>query len=619
MEMFDAMKMSAEKRAALDVAESARESDWKFPSFVAQLFEGKFDWKLLHPYPAQSEADRKIGDEICARVEKFLKENLDPDEVDRTGLIPEKVYDGFAQMGLFALKIPKEYGGQGLSQINYNRVVGMVSSYCGSTAVMLSAHQSIGVPQPLKLFGTPEQKKKYLPRFAGRYISAFALTEPEVGSDPAKMSTTATPTEDGQHFLINGTKLWCTNGPIADILIVMAQTPPKVIKGKERKQITAFIVEKTMPGIKVLHRCSFMGLHGIQNGLIRFENVKVPRENILSGEGQGLKLALVTLNTGRLTVPAATSAMAKLCVKIVREWSVKRTQWGAAIGKHEAVSSKIATMAANTFAMESVTWYVSAVADSGKTDMRLEAAMSKLFCTEHAWRIADDTVQIRGGRGYETADSLRARGGEDPIPAERILRDTRINLIIEGTSDIMHLFIAREAMDWHLRLASPLFGKGSLGTKLAAFLKMSVKYAFWYPKLWIWPNFVSTDGVPSELKGHLRAAERLSRRLARNMFHAMMIHQAKLERRQNVLARLVDIGADIFAMTCAIAHASHLAKTGGAAGNSVELCDLFCRQARTRIDRALEDALWNDDDKVYNVGRGIFDGKFQWIENGIVK
>jgi alkylation response protein AidB-like acyl-CoA dehydrogenase len=619
MEMFDAMKMSAGKRAALDVAESARESDWKFPSFVAQLFEGKFDWKLLHPYPAQSAEDKKIGDEFCAKMEIFLKENLDPDEVDRTGLIPDKVYDGFAQMGCFALKIPKEYGGQGLSQINYNRVVGMVSSYCGSTAVMLSAHQSIGVPQPLKLFGTPEQKKKYLPRFAGKYISAFALTEPEVGSDPAKMSTMATPTEDGQHFLINGLKLWCTNGPIADILIVMAQTPPKMIKGKERKQITAFIVEKSMPGIKVLHRCSFMGLHGIQNGLIKFENVKVPRENILSGEGQGLKLALVTLNTGRLTVPAATSAMAKLCVKIVREWSVKRTQWGAEIGKHEAVSSKIATMAANTFAMEAVTWYVSAVADSGKTDMRLEAAMSKLFCTEHAWRIADDTVQIRGGRGYETADSLRARGGEDPIPAERILRDTRINLIIEGTSDIMHLFIAREAMDWHLRLASPLFGKASLGVKFGAFLKMAAKYALWYPKLWIWPNGVSSEGVPSKLKAHLRASERLSRRLARNMFHAMMIHQAKLERRQNVLARLVDIGTDIFAMSCAIAHASHLARVGGDAGNSVDLCDLFCRQARSRIERALEDAMWNDDDMVYKVGRDIFDGKFEWIENGIVK
>ncbi len=619
MEMFDAMKMSAEKRAALDVAESARESDWKFPSFVAQVFEGKFDWKLLHPYPAQSAEDKKIGDEFCAKVEKFIKAELDPDEVDRTGLIPDKVYEGFAQMGLFALKIPKEYGGQGLSQINYNRVVGLVSSYCGSTAVMLSAHQSIGVPQPLKLFGTPEQKKKYLPRFAGKYISAFALTEPEVGSDPAKMSTMAVPTEDGQHFLINGKKLWCTNGPIADILIVMAQTPAKVIKGKERKQITAFIVEKSMPGIKVLHRCSFMGLHGIQNGLIEFKDVKVPRENILSGEGQGLKLALVTLNTGRLTVPAATSAMAKLCVKIVREWSVKRIQWGAAIGKHEAVNSKIATMAADTFAMESVTWYVSAVADSGKTDMRLEAAMSKLFCTERAWRIADDTVQIRGGRGYETADSLRARGGEDPIPAERILRDTRINLIIEGTSDIMHLFIAREAMDWHLRLASPLFGKASLGVKFSAFIKMGLKYATWYPKLWIWPNMVSADGVPSKLRTHLRACERLSRRLARNMFHAMMIHQAKLERKQNVLARLVDIGAEIFAMSVSNAHASHLAKQGGDAANAVDLCDLFCRQARTRIDRALEDVLWNEDDTVYNVGRGIFDGKFTWIENGIVK
>ena len=243
MDLFDSKHFSEGKKRALEVTEEARETQWRMPSFIAKLFEGSLEWNLIHPYPEQTPHDKKIGDEIIERLESFLKEKLDPDEVDRTGMIPEAVYEGLAELGCFSMKIPKEFGGLGLSQVNYNRTIAMVASYCGSTAVLLSAHQSIGVPQPLLLFGTPEQKKKYLTRFAkNRYISAFALTEIDVGSDPAKMTTTATPTDDGNDYLINGQKLWCTNGTIADILIVMAQTPPKIVNGKERKQITAFIV-----------------------------------------------------------------------------------------------------------------------------------------------------------------------------------------------------------------------------------------------------------------------------------------------------------------------------------------------------------------------------------------
>lgn len=617
MDIFDSKHFSEGKRQALDVAESARETEWQHPSFVEKLFKGSFSWDLVCPYPEQSAEDKKIGDEFLAKLEVFLTENLDPDEVNRSGSIPDKVYDGFAKLGCFALKIPKAYGGQGLSQVNYNRAVGLVASYCGSTAVMLSAHQSIGVPQPLKMFGTEEQKKKFLPRFAGRYVSAFALTEPEVGSDPAKMTTEAVPTEDGKHYILNGLKLWCTNGPIADIMIVMAKTPPKIVKGKEKKQITAFIVEKTMSGVEVVHRCRFMGLHGLQNGLLRFTNVKIPTENIVWGAGQGLKLALTTLNTGRLTVPAATSAMAKLCLRIVREWGNERVQWGASIGKHEAVAGKIADMAASTFAMESVTWLVSSMSDIGKIDMRLEAAMSKLFCTELAWRIADDTVQIRGGRGYETADSLRARG-EKPIPAERIMRDTRINLIIEGTTDIMHLFIAREAMDWHLRLATPVLSKGPIGQKLSGALRLMAAYAKWVPGLFIPKPIKNLGSVPASLRPHLVRAERESRRLARGLFGAMAAHQQKLERKQRLLARLVDIGTDLFALSASVSRATALAsKPEGE--SAAEMCDLFCRSAFRRIERAFEDLSRNDDDLAYKLARGTLEGRHAWMETDIMK
>ncbi|MFQ5953401.1 MAG: acyl-CoA dehydrogenase family protein [Candidatus Omnitrophota bacterium] len=340
MGLFD-KRMSKEKKASLEMAEDARQREWMCPSFASRLFQGRVDWGLLWPFPEQSKEDAEEGARFLKRLEEFLKANLDPDEVDETREIPEKVIKGLVEMGAFAIKIPKEYGGLGMSQVNYDRVVHLIGSYCGSTAALLSAHQSIGVPQPLIDFGTEEQKKKFLPKFRKGSISGFALTEAEAGSDPRKMKTTATPTEDGKSFLINGEKLWCTNGNIADILVVMAQTPPKIVEGKEKRQITAFIVETNTPGFEVAYRCKFMGLNAIQNGVLKFNNVKVPRENIILGEGQGLKLAFVTLNTGRLTLPAAVAGMSKWCLSVGRKWANERKLWGSIIGEHEAIASKL--------------------------------------------------------------------------------------------------------------------------------------------------------------------------------------------------------------------------------------------------------------------------------------
>lgn len=613
-------KDNVEKAKSLEVAEAAREESWKYPSFVGDLFTGKVRWDLIFPYPAQDEADRKAGDDFLNKLESFLKANVDADAIDRTGLIPDTVMKGLAELGCFGMKIPKEYGGLGLSQVNYNRAVAMVASHCGSTAVLLSAHQSIGVPQPLKLFGTPEQKKKYLPLFAKGAISAFALTEPEAGSDPATMSTTATPVENGDYYLISGEKLWCTNGNIADYLVVMAKTPPKLVKGKEKAQITAFIVEKNMPGFEVAHRCNFMGLKGIQNGLLKFNNVRVPKENIIWGLGQGLKLALITLNTGRLTVPAACTAMAKKSLVFVRDWSNKRVQWGAPVGHHEALTAKISLMTATTFAMDSVTWLASAMVDQGKVDVRLEAAMAKLFCTEAAWRIADDSMQIRGGRGYETADSLKGRG-EEPIPVERFMRDARINLIIEGTSEIMHLFIAREAMDPHLRRILPMMSPKTSGPeKMKKVAEFFAHYAIWFPRQWMylscWKNYAE---VSPKIKKHIVFVEKAAHKLARELFLAMAVHQQGLEKRQQILFRFVNIGTDLFAMAASCSHASYLAGQNPADKGAEELADLFCREAALRIQREFRSQRQNDDKMIYKIGRNMLDGKYQWLETGIVK
>ena len=472
--------------------------------------------------------------------------------------------------------------------------------------------------QPILLAGDNEQKKKYLPMFAQGVISAFALTEVGAGSDPRMMTTSATPTEDGKYFLINGEKLWCTNGLIAGVIVVMAVTPPKIIKGKEKKQITAFIVETNTPGLEMVHRCRFMGLHGIQNGLIRFHNVKVPRENILLGEGEGLKLALMTLNTGRLTLPAASTGIGKWSLKIAREWAAKRQQWGSPIGEHESIALKLGYMASHTFAMEAISWLTSAMADDKKKDIRLEAAIAKYFCTCHSWRIVDETVQIRGGQGYETASSLKARGME-PYPVERVMRDVRINLIIEGTTEIMHLFIAREALDPHLSRLMPLLdAKTSLLQKLKALASIGLYYALWYPGLWLPPLTARglTD-LPRPLLGHMVFVRQATKRLAREVFHQMVRYQQKLESKQGILNRIVDIGTDLFAMCAVCSYAAALEKENGKEA-SVELADLFCREARSRVAETFKNIRYHHDRQNVSVSRKLMAGQLDWLETDII-
>jgi hypothetical protein len=600
----------------MEMVEAARQTQWERPTVAGQVFMGRLLTEHLFPYAIQSEEDRRIGDEFLAKLEAFLKTHVDPEEIDRTGEIPAHVIQGLAQLGCFGMKIPKEYGGLGLSQVNYNRAIALIASWCGSTAVWLSAHQSIGVPQPILLFGTEEQKRKYLPLAAKGGISAFALTEPNVGSDPANMSTTATPIEGGEYYLLNGEKLWCTNGPVAEVLVVMARTPDRVIGGKPRKQITAFLVERNWPGVEVVHRCEFMGLKGIQNGLLRFTQVRVPKENILWGLGRGLKLALITLNTGRLTLPAGTLGGAKQCLRIARQWALKRHQWGGPIGHHEAIASKLGWMAAHLFAMEAVTWLVAAWADRKDLDIRIEAAMAKLFCTEVSWTIADETLQIRGGRGYETARSLKARG-EDPIPVERIFRDARINRIIEGTSEIMRLFLAREALDPHLRLVfDVILPNRPFRQRIKAAFKALRFYALWYPRLW-WPVLgMGNDRLPAGLSGrlaeHWRYVQRQSRRLARVLFHQMIRHGQRLERRQMVLFRLVDAGVDLFVMGAVLAKAAWMG------GKAIELADLFCTYARSRIEANLKHPSRLEDAQAYRIAQALMRDEYLWLEEGIL-
>ena len=595
------------------VAEAAREKEWSKPSFAKELYLGRFPLELVHPHPRPTEQDRIAGEAFLDKLTAFLR-NCDGQQIERDDRIPDDVVKGLAELGAFGIKIPTEYGGLGLSQVYYNRALMLVGSVHASLSALLSAHQSIGVPEPLKLFGSDEQKRAYLPRCARGAISAFLLTEPDVGSDPARLHMTATPSSDGS-YVLDGVKLWTTNGVVAELLVVMARVP-----SGDRGGITAFVVEADSPGITVERRNAFMGLRGLENGVTRFHQVRVPAENIIGRVGDGLKIALTTLNTGRLALPATCVAACKYSLQVAREWGRERVQWGRPIGEHGAVAQKIAFIAGTTFAMEAVLDLSGHMADEGRNDIRIESALAKLWCSEMAWLVADELVQIRGGRGYETAASLAARG-ERPIPAEQILRDLRINRIFEGSTEIMRLLIAREAVDTHLAVAGDIIDPSKdLRTKGKAAVRAGGFYGKWLPQLVTVPGQHPHDyDAFGNLARQLRYVERTARRLARSTFYGMARWQGGMEKHQAFLGRIVDIGAELFAMSASVVRAEMLRTDDPVLGaTAYELADSFCEQARIRVD-SLFGALWhNTDEDDQQLSRRVLDDRYAWLELGVL-
>ncbi|MFF5345096.1 acyl-CoA dehydrogenase family protein [Streptomyces althioticus] len=605
------------EREARQVAEAAREQHWRKPSFAKELFLGRFRLDLIHPHPLPADEDVRRGEEFLARLRDFCETKVDGALIEREARIPDEVINGLKELGALGMKIDTKYGGLGLTQVYYNKALALVGSASPAIGALLSAHQSIGVPQPLKIFGTREQKDTFLPRCARTDISAFLLTEPDVGSDPARLATTAVP--EGDDYVLDGVKLWTTNGVVADLLVVMARVPKS--EG-HRGGITAFVVEADSEGVTVENRNAFMGLRGLENGVTRFHRVRVPASHRIGEEGQGLKIALTTLNTGRLSLPAMCVGAGKWCLKIAREWSAEREQWGKPVALHEAVGSKIAFIAATTFALEAVVDLSSQMADENRNDIRIEAALAKLYGSEMAWLMADELVQIRGGRGFETADSLRARG-ERAVPAEQMLRDLRINRIFEGSTEIMHLLIAREAVDAHLSVAGDLIDPDkTLGDKARAGASAGAFYARWLPKLVAGPG--QLPGTYGEFKHgidlspHLRYVERTSRKLARSTFYAMSRWQGRMETKQGFLGRIVDIGAELFAMSAACVRAELLRSRGDHGREAYQLADAFCRQARLRVEE-LFGRLWsNTDDLDRRVVKNVLGGSYTWLEDGVI-
>lgn len=616
--VIDTSKMSAGKAAALELAESSRDPLDERGSFASNLFIGRYDFDRIFPWPEQSAEDKAAGEAFLAELSAYLRDNVDADEIDRTGEIPQKNIDDLFAMGAFAIKVPKQYGGLGLSQVNYGKAAMLLGSWDANLTALVSAHQSIGVPQPLLIFGTEEQKAKYLPRVSRKEISAFALTEMNAGSDPANMSLRADLSEDGTEWILNGEKLWCTNLIKAGVLVVMAKTPPKMVNGKERKQISAFIVDVDYPGVEITYRCHFMGLRALYNGIVKFTNVRVPRENMIAKEGQGLKVALTTLNTGRLTIPAACVGLSKRLVEICRKWAKERVQWGAPIGQHSAIAGKIAEMAANTFAMEAITFLTSANVDKKAGDLRIETAMCKMWCTEMTWKIADDAMQVRGGRGYETAQSLAGRG-EEAIPVERFLRDCRINTIFEGSSEIMRLFIAREALDPHLKVGGAVFNTTlPMTQRMKAMFGSGSFYSRWYPRQYAPAKAGNLDRLHADMRQYVTYGASTSKKLARSLFHAMMRFGPKLDREQLLLGRFCGVAAELFAISATCSYAQHMINSGKPADEMLSLVHYFCRSAQMRIDGHFAGTTKNADRRGYDLVQDMLAGKHEQLRSGIV-
>jgi alkylation response protein AidB-like acyl-CoA dehydrogenase len=603
------MSTQVTEKEARDVAEAARETEWTLPSFGKELFLGNFKLDLIHPQPKLDPARVEEGETFITKLRVFLEEHVDPLEIERDAKLPDHVLEGLKEIGALGIKVAKDYGGLGLSQVYYNKALMMAGTYHSALATLLSAHQSIGLAEPLRMFGSEEQKREWLPKVATTHISAFMLTEPDVGSDPARLGATAEP--DGDEYVLNGRKLWATNGVIADVVVVMARVG---------KKISAFIVPTDRPGITVEHRNKFMGLRGIENSVTVFKDVRIPKANLIGKEGEGLKIALSTLNTGRIALPAICVGVSKWATKVAREWGNERVQWGQPVGKHEAVAHKISYIAATAFGLEAMLDVTSRLADDKRNDIRIEAAIAKLLGSEMGWKVVDELVQIRGGRGFETAESLKARG-EKPVPVEQAFRDMRINRIFEGSTEVMHLLIAREAVDQHLQVAGDILEPDTeLKDKAKAAVGAGKFYAKWFPQLVVGDG--QRPGSYSEfgpLATHLRYAERSARKQARATFYAMNRYQAKMERKQAFLGRIVDIGSELYAIAAACVYAKTIEQEHPErAEQARELADLFCHQARRRADVLFEELWHNDDDLNTKRAFAVLDGRYTWVEDGVL-
>ncbi|MEU2437239.1 acyl-CoA dehydrogenase family protein [Streptomyces rubradiris] len=612
------------------------------PGFATGLFLGRPERDPLTGPAGDPRRPDPAEERFLARLRDFCEKEVDSTAIERADRVPDEVVEGLKDIGALAIRLPRRYGGLGLSTHCYLRALMLTSTTHPALSELLAAHQAIGLIQPLLLFGTDEQKRAFLPRCV-REISAFALTEADIGNDPFRMHTTAVYDPASDRYVLDGVKTWTTNGVIADLLVVMAVVPA----GEHGAGgMTAFVVEADAPGVTVERRNSFLGLRGLENGCVRLHQVAVPAGNRIGAEGEGLAIALAAQDTGRLSLPAVSAAAAKWSLRIARQWSAARVQFGRPIARHDAVAGKVSFIAATAFALEALVEVVARRAAAGGTDTRLDAELAKLFASEQTWVVADELVQLRGGRGYETAESALARG-ERGVPVEQLLRDVRVGRIFDGSSEALRAFLAHDLIEAHRAAAGerdagpsqetdPAGKKPGAEDPVAAAAGEAADTGKAAPAgetspagdtaaaqqtvragLSVRPD--RSAGRPDgALDDHLEFVARTSRRIAGELA-AVAAGSGPggegLDGRQRFLGRIVDIGAELYAMSASCAYARTL---GGADGSPAELADAFCRQARLRVAESLARLGDNTDAADRAVTGDVLDGRYTWLEEGVV-
>lgn len=608
----------------LERIEEAREH-LKGVSFMSGLFLGKPQFEALLP-PPEPESEKAEGEAFCRVVEDFLKKHVDADEIERSGEIPDHVIKGLLDLGAFGMKIPREYDGLGFSHTNYGRVLTLIASWSNILSLTVAVPQSIGIAMPIMLYGNDEQKKKYLPIVARKEISAFALTEPSTGSDAANVQTQAILSADGKSFLINGEKLWCTNGAIARYITLIARVPAHKINqdGKPRWEAvpngegaddavhSAIILDMKSPGVEIRQRCRFEGCRGIANAHMTFTDVVVPVENLIGTLGAGLKYALSILNIGRaVSVPAICLGMAKQVWQPTLDRANTRITFKQPLASRQTQQVRVGDMATNLFAMEAMCDLIWHMADQKNYDVRIEAAVTKIFCSEKTIQFLNDAQVIFGGMGYETADSKRVRG----LPAfgmEQLVRDATMYRIGEGATDILRPFVAREGLNTHLEHI-----KGSIddGLSLGEILKLMKFYVPWYLSQWTSrpiPDLPQFQHAKTSDK--LRYIECTARTLARTTFYAMLKQREAMSDDQGRQNRIEQVGEELFTIAATALYAQQLNQDYG-----WELADEFYRGSQVRIKELFKGLMSNDDEQRAAIGHRALGGRYTALNKGIIQ
>lgn len=602
-------------------------------SFMAGLYEGRPDFDLLLPLEEPPE-EREAGEAYCKTIEAFLTSQVDPDEIERTSKIPETVLRGLFKLGAFGMKIPREYGGLEFSYTNYGRVLTLIASWSNILALTVAVPQSIGIAMPVLLFGNEDQKRNYLPLAAREEVSAFALTESITGSDAANIQTEAVLDSTGQAFVVNGDKLWCTNGTIARFVTLIARVPARRVdrggrsvwmpvpegKGAEDRVHSAFILDMTTPGVQVRQRCQFEGCRGIENAYMTFQDVRIPAADVIGEIGKGLKYALTILNIGRaISIPAICLGMAKQAWQPTLDRANTRYTFQKSLAERQTQQMRIGRMAADLFAMESLASLVWHLADQHRYDIRIEAAIAKMFCSEKTIQFLKDAQIIFGGMGYETAESKRHRG-EPGFGVEQLVRDAEMYRIGEGATDILRPFVAREGLNVHLERARSCFDERVTGLRrIREWWSLLTFYLPWYWRQW------RSKPVPDrpemqhpKVRSKLIYAECMSRRLARAIFYAIAIHRQALRDDQGRQNRLEAVGEDLLAVAVSALCAERQKRTAGRP-EAWDLADEVFRQASQRIEQNIREIIRNRDAIPAGIGRNALSGKYPWLSGGIIR